>query len=361
MVSAPFPGCPVSRESSRAARVCYAAQYRQINGEEWTMRILVMGAGAMGSVAGGFMAKAGHEVTLVGRDPHMAHVAGDGLHIRGIWGEHRVENLRTATAAGELSVGGYDLVLIAVKSYDTAAAMAQVKPLLAEHTLVCSYQNGLGNAEVIAETAGWARTVEARVIYGAWIPEPGTVEVTVIAHPTALGVYSGGAPADRAREIAAAMDAAGLPTVYSEDIAAVLWSKVAYNCALNALSALLDVPYGVLPETVHTREIMREIVEELYAVAAAMGVALAPPTAPEYMRLLYEQLIPPTAAHYASTREDFRQGRKTEIDAINGAIVRYGEAHGVPTPANRFVTRLVHAREHAFPARPGRAASQPDR
>jgi 2-dehydropantoate 2-reductase len=315
------------------------------------MRVLVMGAGAMGSAVGGFLAKAGHDVTLVGRTAHMQAIAQQGLHITGIWGEHHVSTLATATDVSAFSPGDFDLILITVKSYDTRAAVKTVAHLVDDHTLACSYQNGLGNAEIIAEAVGWRRTVGVRAIYGVWLPEPGVAEVTVIANPTALGVYSPDAPVDRVRHIAEAMDAAGVPTIYTDSIATVLWGKVAYNCALNPLSALLDVPYGALLDTEHTRAVMRDVIHELYAVGKAMNVCLDPDTPEAYVTLLFEKLIPPTARHYASMREDFRLKRRTEIDALNGAICRYAAEQGVSCPANTLLTRLVHAREHQMGVR----------
>lgn len=315
------------------------------------MRLLIMGAGAIGSVVGGFMAKAGHTVTLVGRGPHMAEIRQAGLRITGIWGDHRVAGIEARTTPPEPAAGAYDLILITVKAYDTRGAIEAVKGLVADSTLVCSYQNGLGNAETIAESVGWQRTIGARAIYGVVVKEPGWVDVTVIANPTALGVYSPETPEDRVREIVDAMEAAGLPTVYTDRIATVLWGKVAYNCALNPLSALLDVPYGALLDTEHTREMMREIVHELYAVGMGIGVALEPALPGEYVDLLFNTLIPPTAAHYASMRADFIHKRRTEIEALNGAIVRYAKELGIPCPTNTTLTRLVHAREHALDVR----------
>jgi 2-dehydropantoate 2-reductase len=302
----------------------------------------------MGTAVGGFLANAGHAVTLVGRRAHMEAIAQHGLRIIGIWGEHHAASLVAKTDLAGLARGDFDLIIVAVKSYDTAEAARAVEPLVDDDTLVCSYQNGLGNAERIAEVVGWERTIGARVIYGVWLPEPGCAEITVIANPTAVGPYHEATPRARVREIAEAMDAAGCPTVYTEEVATLLWGKVAYNCALNPLSALLDVPYRVLSETEHTLSMMREVVAELYGVAAAMDVRLKPATAPEYMALLVNELIPPTAAHYASMREDFRQRRRTEIDALNGAICRYGSQYNVPCPTNTALTRLVHAREHAL-------------
>ena len=314
------------------------------------MRILVMGAGAMGAVAGGFMAEAGHDVTLIGRKAHMEAIAERGLFLTGIWGEHHVTTLETRVDTAGLEPGAFDLILITVKSYDTQRAVDAVAPLVDAHTLVCAYQNGLGNAEIIAGMVGWERTVGARAIYGTRITEAGRADVTVIANPTALGVYDPDAPVDRVKAIVKAMDEAHLPTVYTESINTVLWAKVAYNCALNPLSALLDTPYGVLAETPATRTIIEEIITELYAVGDVMRVPLDPETPGAYLRLFFDELLPPTAAHYASMREDFLRGRRTEIDALNGAIVRYGKERHVPCPTNELITRLVHGREYASAA-----------
>ncbi|HOZ48995.1 MAG TPA: ketopantoate reductase family protein [Candidatus Hydrogenedentes bacterium] len=315
------------------------------------MRFLVMGAGSMGSVVGGFLAKAGHAVTLLGRDPFMAAIREHGLRITGIWGDHHVTNFDVRIDTAGLSAGDFDVILVTVKSYDTGVATEIIAPLVDDNTLVCAYQNGLGNAETIAARIGWARTIGARVIFGTWISEPGAAKVTVIANPTEIGPYTEATPKARVHAIVEAMDAAGVPTLYTETIATVLWGKVAYNSALNPLSALLDVPYGVLAEAEHTRAIMREVIVELYAVARAMNVPLDPDTAEAYLELFFGKLIPPTAAHYASMREDFRQQRRTEIDALNGAICRFGREHGIPCPTNETLTRLVLAREYALGVR----------
>ncbi|MCL4219102.1 MAG: 2-dehydropantoate 2-reductase, partial [Candidatus Hydrogenedentes bacterium] len=175
--------------------------------------------------------------------------------------------------------------------------------------------------------------------------EPGWVDVTVIAQPTAIGVYHNETDVKRVRAIALAMDQAGMPTVFTDDIARVLWAKVAYNCALNPLSAMLNAPYGAMVKSEGTMNIMREVIGELYAVAKAMNVALEPATAEAYFDHFVNVLIPPTAAHYASMHADLAHGRRTEIDALNGAIWKYGREHGVPCPANAFLTNLIHGRE----------------
>jgi 2-dehydropantoate 2-reductase len=306
-----------------------------------------MGAGALGSVVGGMMARAGHTVTLVGRAAHINAIADHGLHITGIWGDHIVRKLDVRASADGLHRGDFDVIFIVVKSFDTRSAMEIVAPLADDNTLVCAYQNGLGNAEIIADFVGWHRTVGVRAIYGVRCPEPGAAHVTVIANPTAFGVYDNTTPKDRVRKLVTELETAGLPTVYADSIQTVLWSKVTYNCALNPLSALLNVPYGGLTKTEHTRSLIREIVHEVYAVAQAVNVPLEPATPAAYVDHLFNILIPPTASHFASMHEDLTRGRRTEIDSLNGAICRYGNDHGIVCPANSFLTRLIKARESA--------------
>jgi 2-dehydropantoate 2-reductase len=309
------------------------------------MRILVMGAGALGTVAGGLMARSGHEVHLIGRAAHMNAIRDKGLFIEGIWGNYHVKSLETHTCIKELAKDDFDLVLVAVKSYDTQEAARIVAPLVSPKTWVCSYQNGLGNAELIAQEIGWGHTLGARVIFGARVKQPGRVEVTVIAAPTAIGAYKDPDAHETAKAVADAMDKAGMPTVFTDRIQTILWSKVAYNCALNPLSALLNLPYGRLAENSYTRKIMGDVVHELYQVADMMAVPLEPGTAAAYLERFYSQMLPPTAAHYASMREDLVLGRRTEIEALNGAIVRFGEQQGLVCSANAFLTAMVHARE----------------
>lgn len=319
------------------------------------MRILIVGAGAIGSVLGGFLAQSGHHVTLLGRPTHLQAIQAQGLRISGIWGEHRVQHaLDCVTDVHALSPNqAVDWAIITVKAYDTASVMQSIMPYLGPQTWVCAYQNGLGNAEIIAEHVGWARTAVARAIFGAWMPTPGHVEVTVIAQPSALGPWNPTTPVAPIHALVKAMDDAGIPSVYAENMPSVIWSKVAYNCALNPLSALLDHPYGQLPTYPAARSMINAIVTELYAVGHHLGIALNPLTADAYLEQLYNTLIPATAAHYASMRADFMQQRRTEIHALNGAISRLGQQHHIPCPYNTLITRLVQAREAACIPRHG--------
>ncbi len=241
--------------------------------------------------------------------------------------------------------GQFDLVVLSVKSYDTELAIQEIFPIVSENTLICSYQNGLGNVEKIAEVVGMNRTIPARVIFGSRVLKPGFVQVTVIAEPTALGRLDNGPDEGIVREIAELMNKSGIPTLYTDNIAGLIWAKVAYNSALNPLSALLDVPYGKLMDTEETQMIMRNVIYELYAVAKTKNVPMIIPTPEEYIEQLFYKLIPPTAEHYASMREDLKQGKRTEIDALNGAIVKMGKELDINCPVNMLLTSLIKARE----------------
>jgi 2-dehydropantoate 2-reductase len=305
------------------------------------MKYLVMGAGALGSVFGGLLAEHGHNVTFVGTDEHLLAMRKEGLTITGIWGEHRIPEVKAYYGTGGLS-GTYDVVLLSVKSYHTTQVIAQTLPFIHEKSLVFSIQNGLGNWDAIAEAVGWERTVGARVIFGAEVPQPGTAKVTVYADKVLLGSPSGTAPRDTIELVCGHFNDAGIPTALCEEIASSLWGKVLYNCSLNALGAIFNVPYGRLRETPEVMEVMRQIIREIFAVAAAKSVKLPYESPDAYYRTLTEIQLPPTAEHRSSMLQDMsRGGRLTEIDALNGAVSRYGREQGVPTPVNDVITAII--------------------
>lgn len=311
------------------------------------MRVLVAGAGALGSVFGGFLRRAGLDVTLFGRAGHLDAIQRDGLTVDGIWGTHRVDGFAVATDVAALR-GRFDAILLAVKSYDTAAVAEAVAPLLADTGIAISLQNGLGNVEALEAAVGAQRALGARVIFGATVAAAGHARVTVFADPTAVGALAPGAHPKRdaaARRWAAIIDTAGVPAVATDRLAALLWAKVFYNAALNPLGALLGAHYGALPEHPESRAVMDRVIDEAFAVARAENVALPWASAAEYQQEFYGRLVPATYDHRSSMLQDLERGRRTEIDAINGAVWRRGAAHGINTPVNETLTRLVHAVE----------------
>ena len=311
------------------------------------MRVLVAGAGALGSVFGGFLRRAGLEVTLLGRAAHLDAIVRNGLRIDGIWGTHQVDGFAVATEPAALR-GSFDLMLVSVKSYDTPAVAAAVAPLLAAGGVAISLQNGLGNVEALEAAVGVERTLGARVIFGAVVAAPGHARVTVFADPTAVGALAPGQQPERdaaARRWAETIDRAGVPTIATDCLAALLWAKVFYNAALNPLGALLGAHYGALPEHPESRALMDRVIDEAFDVARAENVVLPWASAADYQQEFYGRLVPATYDHRSSMLQDLERGRRTEIDAINGAVWRRGAARGINTPVNETLTRLMHAAE----------------
>jgi len=310
-------------------------------------RILVAGAGALGSVFGGFLRLAGHEVVLLGRHAHMEAIRHCGLRITGIWGDHQVSGLDTAVTATEVS-GVFDAVLIAVKSFDTARAAREVASRVGPDGVFISLQNGLGNAEAIEHASGTGRVLSCRVIFGATLDAPGAARVTVYAEPVLVGaaLAPDSAELSRLAQIwSQHFTGAGIPSEYCADVTAALWGKILYNAALNPLGALLGVPYGALPEHADARALMDQVIDEAFAVAVAEGVQLPWTSAAAYRDVFYARLVPSTRNHRSSMLQDLERGRATEIEAINGEVWRRGARHGMVTPANEILTRLLRARQ----------------
>jgi 2-dehydropantoate 2-reductase len=309
------------------------------------MRILVFGAGAVGSVLGGFLAKAGHDVTLLGRAWHLDVVRAQGLAISGLWGEHRVTALTTATSLEEVpDPASCDWVFVCVKAHQTAEAARALPRALGLRTLVCAFQNGLGNYEALTQAVAPSRVALGRIIFGVELT-PGHVRVTVCADEVLVGAPDRAFPREQVAALVAALQESGIPVRATATILHVLWAKVLYNCALNGLSTLLEVPYGKLLDCPHARRLMSEIIEEAYRVASAHRIQLEPSTAEAYRELLFKRLIPDTAAHRSSMLHDVAAGKPSEIESLNGALVRLGRQANVPVPANALITRLVHAKE----------------
>ncbi|MDB5752386.1 MAG: ketopantoate reductase [Ramlibacter sp.] len=290
------------------------------------LHIAVMGAGAVGCYFGGMLARAGHRVTLVARPAHVQAIERDGLRMetRGF-----DEQVRLAASSDAAAVQGADLVLFCVKSMDTEAAAAQIAPHLRADTLVLCLQNGVDNAERL-RTVLPDHAVAAAVVYVA----------TEMAGPGHVRHHGRGdlviEPSPRSEAVALALAAAGVPTDVSDNVRGALWLKLILNCAYNAVSAIAQRPYGENVRGIGIAEVMHDVVEECLAVARAEGVRL-----PGDAHAAVGKLVESMPAQSSSTAQDLARGKPTEIDFLNGLIVRRGVALGVATPANRVLWALV--------------------
>lgn len=304
-------------------------------------KIGIMGAGAIGSVIGGMLARNGHKVTLVGRRPHIEEIRKNGLQISGIWGEHTIRDLNAVTEAPHEY---QDIVIITVKSFDTASAARKALPMVGTNSIIVPVQNGLGNIETLTGIFEKEKIIGGMAIFGAILTEPGNVTVTVIASETLVGELDG-TLASRVKDIVTMFNSAGIPSKASDNIMRDIWHKAFYNIALNPLSAIFQVSYGQIADNTHTRWLAKQMIIEAFEVAKAKGQYMGINTPEEYMEILWKHKLPPTREHRSSMLQDILRGKKTEIDFINGAIVRMGEEYGIGTPFNSAVVRMVKAKE----------------
>lgn len=307
--------------------------------------ILITGLGALGTVFATMLKKAGHTVHALTKDKYLSVLVDRRTRVIGIWGEHEAQLDGIHSSIEPLRKISFDLIILTVKSYDTAAAIEQVKPLVGKETLVMVAQNGYGNYETVAAAIGKEHALLARVIFGVKLPAPGRAEVTVIADDVRMGQPDGAIDPGRVKAIAEAINKAGIPTSYAENVSAILWDKILYNAALNPLGAVLECTYGQLAENADTRRLMDLIIDEVFRVAQAHGISLNWKTPGEYQKHFYDRLVPPTAKHFPSMYYDVKAGKRLEIDALNGAIVKLAQEKGISVPANEIITALIKAKE----------------
>ncbi len=308
---------------------------------------LIFGAGAIGTLLGGLLANAGHQVTLIGRKWNIDGIKNQGIRISGKWGEHQTKPLPAYESIDHIPNHSrqFDQIIITVKAFDTQQAIQSCASVISDDSLVISCQNGYGNCQTIAEAIGWERTLGARVITGVELPQPGIIQVNVHADAIRLGHYNRQFPLDRIDSITQTMREANIPVESTESLEQYIWAKILYNSALNPLGALLNATYGELADTQSTRSTMDQIIEEAFQVTQKCGIKQFWPSADEYRDAFYNQMVPSTAAHYPSMLRDIEKNRRTEIDALNGAIVEFGQQNNVPTPVNQTLVALLKFRE----------------
>ncbi len=253
--------------------------------------------------------------------------------------------MKALTALKEKETACFDAVLLTVKSYDTESMLQALLDCFPEPPPIVSLQNGLGNIEKIEATAGRKKTIGGRVIFGVEFMEPGRVNITVSADKTVLGGLANGIDPAIVERLARELTAAGITAEATDDITKYIWGKVLYNCALNGLATLLNVHYGVLLASDSTREIMHQVVTEIFHVLKAAGITLDWSMPEEYTSLLFSSLIPLTFDHHPSMLQDILRHKRTEIDALNGAVVQMGSEQGLDLPYNWAITKLIKAQE----------------
>ena len=292
------------------------------------MRVLVFGAGSLGSLIGGLLARS-HDVTLVGRRPHVRAIRDAGLRIEG-----EVSATVHPDAATTVPAGEFDLALVTVKTYDTDEAATALADADAGLDAVCSLQNGLDNERRLAAALD-VPVLAGTCTYGARVVEPGHVECTGVG-VVALGPRDGGESA-LANEVGAAFGVAGVETTVAVDMPRRLWQKLAVNAGINAVTALARVDNGAVVAG-PAGDVARAAARETARVAREAGIDLDPDDA----AVAVTDVAAATAANVSSMRGDVEAQRRTEIDAINGTVVDHADG---TVPVNETLTALVRAWE----------------
>ena len=304
------------------------------------MKIVIVGPGAIGCLLTSFLSKGKDEVWLLDKDGERASkINKNGISIEGISGEWNVKGKATTDVK---NIGSAELVIIAVKSYDTKEAISASKPLISDDTSVLTLQNGLGNIEIISEAVGQEKVIGGVTNLGATLLETGKVRHAGKGE-TIIGRIDGKIPVQM-RQIREIFNACGLETRISKDIKGILWSKLIINVGINALTALTRLRNGRLIEFEGTRKILRETVTEAVRISKRKRI-----------KLIYddplakvEAVCEATSENISSMLQDILRKKRTEIDFINGVIVRQGQELGIPVPANLMLVDLVKTIEATY-------------
>ncbi len=306
-------------------------------------RVAVMGGGAVGCYFGGMLARAGAQVTLIGRAAHVEAITREGLWFEGLQFQETVPMRASldATACADAQ-----LVLMCVKTPDTESATRAIAPHLAPGAIVLSLQNGVENAALIRGQC--TNPVVAAVVYVACMMSgPGRLKHTGRGDLLiGADVPQAGLPLARLHALAALFERAAVACKVSDNIEGDLWGKLLINCAYNAISALGRARYHRMVALPETRALMEGVVAEVLAVAKASGVVMPPG---DWIRIAID-LAQGMAQATSSTAQDLARGKRTEIDHLNGLIVRRGRACGVEVPLNGALHALVKLLEDSIPA-----------
>lgn len=290
------------------------------------LKVAVMGSGAVGCYFGGMLARAGHDVTLIARPQHVEAINRDGLHMQTKTFD---EHVRLKASSDPAAVEGAQLVLFSVKSGDTERAGNQIKPYVGKDTVVLCLQNGCDNDQRLRAVLAQPEVAAAVVFVGCEMAGPGFVK----HHGSGELVLD---PIRKIPGVAQIFEAASIPAQVSDNVRGQLWLKLILNCAYNAISAIARKPYGQIVPSVGVRDVMRDVVNECLLVAAAEGIDV-----PGDVDAAVRRIVETIPQQYSSTAQDIFRGKPTEIDYLNGHVVRRGRALGIRTPANQVLWAMV--------------------
>ncbi len=309
------------------------------------MIITVIGPGAIGCLLAAYLARAGEEVSLLDHRPERAALLQDrGITVAGERGQFHIP---IKVAADPTETSSAEVLILCVKANDTAVAAATLKDDISPESHLLTLQNGLGNVETLSEFFGSHRIFAGVTSHGATLLEPGHVRHAgygEIWMGGADGPGSSQASTEKLQNLAATLNRAGLQAQVVGDIQSILWRKLVVNVGINALTAILGVPNGALLTIPECQNVMDGAVEEAVQVARGCGIHLDVSEEIERVRAVCRT----TATNISSMLQDVKRKKKTEIDQINGAVVRTAARLGMASPVNEVLTALVRGLEAGY-------------
>lgn len=305
------------------------------------MKIVIVGPGALGClVSASFKARTREEVWLFDYSPERAKkIAGDGIKVEGIGG---ALNVKVNVTSEPKDIGVADLIIICVKSYSTEDACKEIKDMVGADTSVLTIQNGIGNVQILNDYFGADKVIAGITNHGATLI--GTAHVRHAGKGDTIIGKSGGKLSGALRNVANLLSKAGFEAKVSKDIDSVVWSKLIINVGINALTAITRLNNGRLVEYEWARTLLRGAVGEAVKVVRRKRIKLAYDDPIQKA----ESVCRATATNVSSMLQDILNRKRTEIDFINGAIVRQGKASGIPTPVNETLSSLVNLIENSY-------------
>jgi 2-dehydropantoate 2-reductase len=303
------------------------------------VRVAVIGAGGIGGLYGGLLARAGHAVAFLARGAHLAAIREKGLEVRSAdFGTFVVHGTASDTA---VDLGQADLVLFAVKTYDLEPAAEAAKQVLAPSASLLTFQNGVVAPDQVAAIVGEQHVLIGTTGLETTILEPGVIGHLSPGHYVSVSALHG-PPTPAVEHTAQALRDAGIQTTIAPDGHRALWEKAVLLIPMATVTAVCQAPLGPIRDLPETRQLTSTLIDEVGAVARACGYDL--PAANERARSIIERAAPTMKASMA---RDFERGSRTELEALTGALVRMADERGVDVPATRTAYAVLKLRELA--------------
>jgi 2-dehydropantoate 2-reductase len=316
------------------------------------MKILIIGAGAIGVALGASLSDTGHSISFLASCRTGNAIEQDGIYKSGLFGEIHIppEKLTVYYDYDHLPADTFDYILICTKTMgnpEVAEKLSKHVDCLKKQGLIVIMQNGWGNDLPYLTYFDPSIVYNARVITGFARNAPNASKITVHTAPILIGSLHG-YPKELAVPLSNAIAKSGIPSEATDEVGKALWAKMLYNCTLNPLGAILKVPYGKLADCPSTVAIMNRLIHETFAVMKSAGYETFWNTPEDYIKEFYGKLVPDTYAHCSSTLQDIEKKQKTEIETLTGCILRLGKEHGIETPTHQIIYEQILFLESQF-------------